>query len=316
MEIIEKQQLCLAAYTDGKVGEAQKYAKEVLEELCELKRIPALIHFINQLQELGYPQKKIIKYEALLGQFQGRPGNSTFQLDWHIDHFKSEQEFFKTFILDIEEWDQKHFELCYEYILRFGEDEEVFSKLDNLKQVIPSDIQSAVKSEVSLKNLNFNYEQIAYELISGKKTSDEFGQKGIIKTLKFIDFEKNKKEGREMAIAFRFLGMDEVVVYLCDRLSVLHNDISELKDRASLVFLGIESLLNLEDYHTAQQKIELFIADEPIYGDEKLAFIYLKAEVNFLMGKKSEALKYFQDVYKINPHYRFVRQRLKLLEAN
>lgn len=312
-EINEKMDLCIQAYASGKVSDAQNYADEALHVLFELKKIPAITQFITQIKNLGYPAKKLKHYETWLVELQGRPGKNLNHLEWHIDHFKSSEEFFKNYLVDQEEWSKDQYGLCYEYILRFGHNSELFEKIESLKNNETEETSVAPKKENSGKGLNFNYEQLAYELISGKKSVEDLEQEKIISGLKLHDFEKMKNEGSEMVTAFRFLGMDEVVQFICAKLIPLHDDV---KARASLTFLSIESLMNQTKNYQALQIIEGFLKKEPVYGEEKLALLYLRAEIYFLLGKNDDSLKYFQEVQKINPHYRLVNQRLKSLEAN
>lgn len=314
MEITEKMDRCIQAYASGKVHDAQVYADEVLHVLFELKKIPAIKKFLTQIKELGYPIKKLNKYEIWLTQLQGKIDKYINYLDWHIDHFKSSEEFLKNYLINTEEWNKNQYTLCYEYILRFGHNAEIFERLNVLKSNNENNDDAPIlKKDTKKNNLNFNYEQIAYELISGKKRTDDLEQAKIIAGLRIIDFETIMVEGREMAAAFRFLGMDEVVLYICDKLIPLHDDI---KLKASLIFLSIESLMNLERNHQALQVVEVFLNKEPVYGEEKLALLYLRAEICFVLGKEEDSLKYFQEVKKINPHYRLVNQRLESLETN
>lgn len=312
-EINDKMDLCIQAYASGKVRDAQNYADEALHVLFELKKIPAIAQFITQIKNLGYPAKKLKHYEVWLTELQGKQSKNLNQLEWHVDHFKSSKEFLKSYLLDEDEWGKDHYALCYEFILRFGHDTEIFERLENLKNTSDEDSCVTPKTEKSGSKLNFNYEQLAYELISGKRSTEDLEQGKIIAGLKLHDFEKMKKEGFEMATAFRFLGMDEVVLFLCEKLIPLHDDV---KSRAGLTFLNIESLMNLEKNYQALHTVDTFLKTEPVYGDEKLALLYLRAEICFLLGKNEESIKHFQEVQKINPHYRLVNQRLKSLEAN
>jgi hypothetical protein len=312
-EIIAEMDRCIQSFANGKVSDAKNFADKVLEALFAYKRIPAIVKFIIQIKELGYPSKKLSKYEKWLERLQGGQGQEVVDLEWHLEHFKSSKEFTKKILLDEEDWNKEHFGLCYEYILRFGQDAEIFLKLSAFKQTSTDIGEEKSNNEGSITHLNYNYDQVAYELISGKKSSAEFEQNKIIAELKAIEFDNLKNEGMEMATAFRFLGMDEVVLYIGER---IYSAIENIKTKASLKFLCVESLLNLGKNHQAIQTIEIFFAKEPVFGEEKLALEYLLAEAYFNLGKTAEAKKRFQEIQSKNPHYRKVFQRLKLLEAN
>jgi hypothetical protein len=312
-EIIAEMDQCIQSFANGKVADAKNFAEKVLDSLFAYKRIPAIAKFMFQIKELGYPSKKLIKYEKWLERLQGGQGQEVIDLDWHLEHFKSSKEFIKKILLEEEDLNKEFFGLCYEYILRFGYDAEIFLKLTAFKQTSKFAVEEKLKNEGSATNLNCNYDQLAYELISGKKSSAEFEQNKIIAELKAMEFDNVKNDGIEMATAFRFLGMDEVVLYIGDR---IYNEIEDIKTKTSLKFLCVESLLNLGKNYQAIQTIEIFLAREPVFGEEKLALEYLLAEAYFNLGKTIEAKKRFQEIQSKNPHYRKVFQRLKLLEAN
>jgi tetratricopeptide (TPR) repeat protein len=316
MELIKKQNLCFSAYKAGKVKVAQKLADEILEELLKFKRIPAISNLIELLKTVGYPINKIKKIELRIDGLKGKGVNSLDHMDWHIEHFKTSKDFLKSYLLNEENWNKSQFGLCYEFILQFGFDAEVFYKLENLKNNESSISSINMDNKTLGGRLKCNYDQIAYELISGQKNTGENEQEKIIKNLQKMNIDHMQTEGHEMATAFRFLGMDEVVLFLCDKLISLCNNVTDIKMRASLTFLRIESLMNLGENNQALKVIENYLNTEPLYQDEKMVFEYLAAEVLYLLGNKKESYKFYKSVHQQNPHYRLVNQRLKLFEAN
>jgi len=313
LNIIDKQNSCIQSYKMGKVQAAHSLATEIIEELFLYKRIPTILSFLTELKNLGYPIKKIKIYENKLNQLKGGANDELNGLDWHIDHFKTSKFFLRNYLLEIEEWKKSEVQLCYEYILRFGLDPEITKKIEEIKSSIgiQETIEKIEAPEVS--KLKLNYEDLAYDLISGARSIEDLEQIKIIESLKEKDFENLKDQGREMATAFRFLGMDEVVLYVCNKILPFS---FETKERISLLFLIAESYMNLKRFLEAKEVIEKALRSEPVYGDEKLALEYLRAETYFLLGKKAESLKYFQEISRKTPTYRLVKQRLKSFEIN
>lgn len=313
LAILDKEKQCIEAYRTGKVLEAKQTAEIVLEEMFEYKKIVAITNFLKEIKELGYPHKKIIEYETRLKQLCGEQGSKPEQMEWHINHFKISQEFFRNYLIEHDDWEKEQVQLSYEYVLRFGTDEELMARIRALNPKENKVIESENEQEKEESKLHHDYEQIAYDLISGKKALDEREQTKIIFSLLLEDNKKTREEKREMVTAFRFLGMDDVVIFLCEKLIPLYED---TRDCASLIYISIESLINKNENLKALQSLENFLLKAPVYGDEKLALEYLRAEINYNLGRNVEALKQFKAIHKINPHYRRVSQRIKFFEGN
>ena len=310
MKIIEKQSLCLEAYGSGKLSIANKFAEEIIEELLTLKRVVAISTFLNLIKIKGYPELSFKKNELKLQQLLGGPGSFNEKLILHIDYFKNDKNFLRNYILNREEEDKKYFELSYEYILKNGYDEDIFEKLEATKYKIQKDDE-----QVSEKNkLNYNYEQVAYELITSVKIPDEVNQLEIIKGLEFDNLETRLEEALEMVTAFRFLSLNKVVVYLCKRLLPQLQNEADIKRKAGLMFIYLESLMELGENHKAIENLEEYLKLEPLYGEEKLAIEYLRAEIYYLLGDKEKSMTYFKLIYLKYPRYRSVNQRLRSLE--
>ena len=311
--ILDQQNLCMEAYKAGKIKIANDLAETILQYLLEYKRIAAIKVFIKQIETLGFPLKKIKKYELEVSELVGERTGSLKNLEWHIEHFKTSQEVLRTFILEQEEWTKKEITLCYEYILRFGYDQEIFKYLDEIKNKSKIDKIDQTEEEVLKNPLKLNYEQIAYDIISGKKSAEELEQSKIIAYFKLHNFNENKEQLKEMVMAFYFLGMNDVVTFLCEKILPSFED---TKERASLAYILIESMLNKNEYLKALQYTENFLGIEPLIGEEKIALEYLRAETCYLLERKQEALKHFKILAKKSPHYRLVNQRLRALESN
>jgi Uri superfamily endonuclease len=216
--IIEKQNLCFEEFKTGKISLGKIHADEVLSDMVKLKRIASIKTFIKQIRNFGVTDKNISKYEKITEYLQGYSKQNIGQIDWHIDHYKTSKEILKKYLIDCEIWKKKQLHLCYEYILSYGCDIEIENKIteQSLRQHISS--ENVEKTSKVLEKLNCNYDQIAYELISGSRESTETDEAAIINGLKLIDLETLEIGGKDFVTAFRFLGMEEVVVYICERL--------------------------------------------------------------------------------------------------
>jgi len=108
------------------------------------------------------------------------------------------------------------------------------------------------------------------------------------------------------------LGMEKVVLTLCEQMIKLTEDI---KERASLYFIWAQALNNSGDFFKTIDLIDEVLAKEPFYEEERVAFLYLKAEACVKVKKIKMAKEIFAQIKKFNPHYRLVGERLKALET-
>jgi len=76
-----------------------------------------------------------------------------------------------------------------------------------------------------------------------------------------------------------------------------------------------QALMNRSEYFKAIDLIDEVLQDEPLYGEEQLAFLYVKAEAYLKLKKTKMAKELYVAIKKLNPHYRLVGERLKSLET-
>jgi hypothetical protein len=324
----------------GKLNLASLYAKKSFSYLLKYKRIPQIKIFIHSLNESGLLKKEskefLRKSSILLGdKSQINPGDfsSSDLMDDHPEYWKDYSQFLKNYLLLNEEWTLEHWKLCYEYILLNHFDKDIFLALREkafiLKnasavsrfneifkskkiRITPLDISTASNDTEALEHLHVDYDQVAMDLLSGeiKPTSDE--QTRVINSLKLMSDQELKNKGKDMIIAFELLGMENVVLFLCEKVVSLT---TETKSLASLYFVWVQALVNNGDSFKAVDLIDEVLQKEPIYGEERIAFLYLKAEACLKLNKIKKAKMLFLEIKKFNPTYRLVGERLKALET-
>ena len=96
------------------------------------------------------------------------------------------------------------------------------------------------------------------------------------------------------------------------RLGNLQKDI---KLRASTYYIWTQALFSIGEYYKSIELSDKVIFEEPLYGDELIAFIYIKAEANLKLNNKKIAKELYHSIKKENANYRQTEERLKLLEA-
>lgn len=333
-------QMWKVALKAGKLSLANLYAKKSLRYLIEYKRIPQIKFFIQALHEAGLFKKDTEEYliieEILLGK---RNKITSLELNHielflsHPEHWKNSPEFLKQYLLIEAEWNQDLWKLCYEFILINHFDKEIFKSLleraresgnkeyekkflellasKNIKVSSFRATENKDHSVVSEK-LNIDYDQIAMELLSGAKEPNDEEQRRVINSLKYISEEELAAKGQEMIVAFELLGMEQVVLSLCESMM---KTLVDVKQRASTFYLWAQALFNTNEFYKTIDLIDEVLHAEPLYGEERLAFLYVKAEACLKLKKIKMAKEIYTEIKKQNPHYRLVGERLKLLET-
>ena len=324
----------------GKLTLANSYAKKSMKYLIDLKRIPQIKILLNDFQKAGLIKKQLsdflIAEEILLGKRKKITRVELIYIELFSDHpeyWKFSPEFLQQYLLLEDEWNVDQWKLCYEYILINHFDKDLFlallekakekknakaeKQLIHLLQTKKIKLRNYKNENIKIENvnnekLNLDYDQVAMDLLSGAIKPNQEEQRRVLNSLKFISDEELIAKGQEMIVAFELLGMEQVVFSLCEKMVSL---LSDIKQKASVYYVWAQALSNLGEYYKALDLIEDVVQAQPLYGDELLAFIYLKAEAYLKLKKIKLAKELYLKIKKENPHYRLVGERLKAIEA-
>lgn len=323
------------AFQSGKIKLAKKYVETLLTNLIELKRVPALRKLIRELSDEGLlsTHKKFKMVDTILGKKNQFSLEDSDGFEHHPEMWKNSKNILKNYLLEESDWTLEHWKLAYEYILKFYYDKDLFlllaEKSRRLKKERHSENIMAFLREkkVNLKSfeiksperstankdesLNVDYDQLAMDVISGEKEPSITEQKRILVSIQNLNDEELMDKGKDMIVAFGLLGMDKVVVRLCERVIPL---IKEVKHRAGIQFMLAQALFNNNEFHKTCDLIDDTFETEPLLPEEVLAFNYLKAESLLKLKKHKTAKELFLSIKKYNPHYRLVGERLRELE--
>lgn len=325
----------IIAFEVGRISLAKKLSQKFYKHILENKRIPAIKKFIADVERLKFT--KSLKYKNDLNVLMGKKladKDQSIILSLHPETFKDSKEDLKNYLIFETNWSETHWKLAYEFVLRYYYDEQVFlslfektieskkekhyivfeeklkAKKLNLKsyrykkETKEKKIDNDFKTEYTLNNL-------AYSLFAGNAQLDNVDQDIIINSFKDYDWHKDLAKAEDMAVAFSFLGMDQVVIYLCENYLGL---IEDVKEKISLNYLMAEALFNCGNWHRCIDLAEDVISEYPLLESENTAFEYVRAESYFHLKKYSMAKNIFAKIKKNNPNYRLVTERLKAIE--
>ncbi|MDO9182035.1 MAG: hypothetical protein Q7U04_06485 [Bacteriovorax sp.] len=324
----------------GKLNLANKYAQKYLQHLLDLKRTPQIKSFLASLLEASLFKKDEVKYlritEILLGSVKKITEADLVHfelLNTHPDHWKASSLFLQQYLLLESDWKAEEWKLCYQYILLNHFDRDIFNLLLEKSQELKNkNTEKKIKELFDAKNIKYNsqkltgqnieqtkkeslnldYDQVAMDMLSGLKEPDNEEQRRVLNSLRFIPEEDLALKGQDMIVAFELLGMEQVVQVLCEKMVKILTDV---KQKASVYYVWIQALNNNEEYFKSIDLIDEILEKEPLYGEERLAFLYLKAEACLKLKKIKLAKQLYMEIKKENPHYRLVGARLKLIEA-
>lgn len=319
------------AYRNGKIKLAKAYAEFILDYLIEYKRVPAIKVLINEFQEYGLfkPNKKFKISEVILGRATLVDTDEYEIYEYHPELWKNQKAFLKNYLTTKENWELEDWKLAYEYILKFYYEKDLFiqltQKANSMKKHeshikfekfisekgVKLEAPAAVKStKVKEKDivLSTDYDQLAMDVMSGVLEPSITEQKRILVSIQDLTNEEIQQKGKDMIIAFGLLGMDQVVVSLCERAIPL---ISDVKERASLIFMQAQSLFNKGDFYKVIDLVNDTFSREALVPEEAIAFDYIQAESFLRLKKINQAKEIYIRIKKQNPNYRLVGERLR-----
>jgi hypothetical protein len=328
------------AFKVGKIKIAKTYGEFALDYLIEYKRIPRLKKLIEEFKEYGLFKNhpKFTYVDLSLGRKINEvfsPSEDWSFLDSHPEAWKNSKSMLKQFLIGETEWTVEHWRLAYEYVLKFYFDRDVMILLAekshelNKKSYQSSFIEFLGKKKISIKlfdkkpvikketapeetALFVDYDQLAMDVMSGVIEPSITEQRKILISIDTLSTEDIISKGKDMVVAFGLLGMDKVVMSLCEKI-IPH--LSDPHEKASLEFMQAQSMYNSGDFYKSIDLIDDIFSKEPLLEDELIAFNYLKAESLMKLKKFRNAKEIFLGIKKRSPNYRLVSERLRYIET-
>lgn len=218
--------------------------------------------------------------------------------DWHFSYWGNNQNHLREEILNTERWDLNLIKSVYEYVLKYGPDEEVLLKIYNnsngkYKNIFEKYFKEKkislpkVNADISFKDdLNFDYDQLAFDIISGKMNSAKVEQKTIISSLELIPESDFKDKFHDILIAFKMLNMNDVCLAISKKaLSFIDLTDDEI---LSVKYIQAQCFLEQGDYFEATIAIDEAIANFSLTTEMLRGFLKVKLEIYKLTNKTQE----------------------------
>lgn len=135
--------------------------------------------------------------------------------------------------------------------------------------------------------------------------SDDSAKRVLRKTIALMPINEIEENGEDLIVSLIEFGFEDVGDWMLSTYS------KELPlSRIDFMYYKIICLMGMGKYSQAQEVSQEILVTEHLNEDGHICFSYLRAECFRSMGRKIDALKIYQDIYKKNPRYRLVSQRL------
>jgi hypothetical protein len=132
------------------------------------------------------------------------------------------------------------------------------------------------------------------------------------KYVELTDLSQLEQECDHLIYTFNSFEFYAVSIMLIDR--ILQNHEEEIEKELHLIYLKCETLRLSSNFYGALNIIEELLDEKPLTNNEKVSFLYLKGELLRSLGRKSDALKSYSKVFRLNKNFRMVVDRLKEIE--
>lgn len=318
----------------GRVKEARLYLNDLIDHLIIYKRVAKLETL--KTESVVLLSKKDFKKFDVIDIFKGVKAASSEDectlISLHPEKWKHVKEAFKNYLLIDSHWNVITWKMLYEFLIRYHFDAEIiqliaeknytdktknylkwnegFLKLYTKYKIDKTALTTTSETFTSTE-VKIDFDQLALEIIeSGQEERKQLEAK-VIRQLKYSADDYSISDVKEMIIAFTFLGMSEVVEFLCD--SILDKT-DEAKERISLFYVMSHSLLTCSKYYKAIDLARDVIKSEALLREEKVAFKYIVAEAHYQLRNLKQAYAEFEEILLIDSKHRLTKERLKSIE--
>ncbi len=221
-----------------------------------------------------------------------------------------------------------------DFLIKSGNTQNIEKLLVELKRLDPENknIKEIEKNFISQnrstssieKNNQKEHEELLFheaQDIINSPEDQEYGfsnrakEQSLISFLELQGIAYIKENAYDLAYAFFGMQMFEVVEFIVDIVeSDKHLSKHSVEDFIAFSYLKINALIAQKKFFDAMAEIDSALQGAPLTIDERKSFLYLSAEVFRFLHDTRRALIIYKQVYKIDPSYRMVKNRIGSLE--
>ncbi|MBL6988447.1 MAG: hypothetical protein ISR65_01640 [Bacteriovoracaceae bacterium] len=194
-------------------------------------------------------------------------------------------------------------------------DEEEDTQVDQLQEMLDSlneqsvdTIQQNLLNEISKYATSFD----------NSVDKEEFcrQQNNFIKLLQLIEKSFLLEHYGDLIICFLFLGMNHVAKEVLSIVKTESADSNDIKIILDLEYFNVVILMEENSDFDALISIDQVLSSFPLFDEEKVCFMYFKAEILKKQGKVDQSHEVFKQIEKLAPNYRMTRKRITEVEAD
>ncbi len=135
--------------------------------------------------------------------------------------------------------------------------------------------------------------------------TDESYKRVLKKTITLMSEKEIEDNGEDLLVSLIEFGFEDIGEWLLTTYIKLFN-----LTRVEFDYYKIVCFMGMEKFAQAAELAEDILTTEQLNEETHICFSYLRAECFRSLGKKMDALRIYQEIYKRNPRYRLVSQRL------
>ncbi|MCR9205611.1 MAG: hypothetical protein NXH75_13590, partial [Halobacteriovoraceae bacterium] len=117
----------------------------------------------------------------------------------------------------------------------------------------------------------------------------------------------------DMIIGFNLLNLYRVSIEIAKKV-----DTKKLNERelVNYNYLLVETHFLNGDFYKMRDVCEDTLAGLPLIQEEKITFLYLRAEAYYFLGFHKHSLAIYKSLARLHPNYRLTEQRISKIEAD
>lgn len=277
-----------------------------LEKNFDLINMTLNIAKERELNILGHELSKILGNHEDMDFFAAKETKETLDLsslDLGLDLLLGEEK-------------DNQLERNIKFLMRSGLRAEAMKLLNDLKKTNPeSPLLDLLKREVGEDEAESNIQNLLREI--GKHTThlggEEELQSGYQNMERYYEQSYVEEHYEDMVIGLKLLNLPKVALGLLNRVTLENK---EYLERININYLKAELLFSLGEFHRTRDLIDDTLGENPLTEDEKISFIYLRAECYYALSDFTNALIDYKFVLKGRKNYRLSKERVKELEKN
>lgn len=266
------------------------------------------------------------KYNCtVVGHEIAKYSGDTDKIDYFIDlmpreAFMEESYDFGDDLFDESEVDNaKKIERDIQFLVKSGRKAEAIKLAFELERLDPENplVKQVIERETSQgstadsKKINELFRELQKYTSLREEQRDPIEE--YLSLVKHYDYQYIQENFEDMIIGFNLLNLYPVSLEIAKKV-----DFKKLNERelVNYNYLLVETHFLNRDFYKMRDVCEDTLAGLPLVQEEKVTFLYLRAEAYYFLGFHKQSLAIYKSLTRLHPNYRLTEQRISKIEAD